>query len=286
MKRLIKITLVLAISLIAFGTYAQDATHAVGSVHHFKVNVDTDGTTHLADHVGNTYTWAVYKSDGTTAAASGTDYSFTGSSTGVDVNNVDIQWLTEGTFFVEVSEANGAGACTTLRRMEIAVSAGAIDLAVIASDNAGTQILGAALTDCNDSSGAIIDNATSNFGNSTRYFTVSMSTDGQAWTSGAWGFDFSTLAGATVTTATAGVTIGATTITVPTATSSVTFKVEVANTPGPTPANDITLGFVTSNAYITTGAGNTNEGAGNLANNTPDQFVITASPNTSVIVID
>jgi len=285
MKRLIKITFVLAISLIAFGTYAQDATHAVGSTHKFKVNVDGSDV-HLADHVGNTYTWAVYKSDGSTAAVSGTDYSFTGSSAGVDVNNVDIQWLTEGTFFVEVSEANGAGACTTLRRLEIAVSAGAVDLLVKATDNAGIQISGGALTNCNDGSGAVIDNISNDFGKSTRYCTVSMSTDGQAWTSGAWGFDFSTLAGATVTTITAGVTIGATTITVPIATPSVTFKVEVANTPGPTPANDITLSLSASNAYITTGAGNTNEGAGNLGNNTSDSYVITASPNTSVIAID
>ncbi|NOU60994.1 hypothetical protein [Marinifilum caeruleilacunae] len=282
MKRLLKITFVLAISLIAFGTYAQDATHAVGSLHKFKVN---GGASHLADHVGNTYTWAVYQSDGTTPATA-TDFVFATTETGVDVNMVDIRWLKAGTFFVEVTEANGAGACTTLRRLEILVSAGAIDLLVLASNDSGTEVSGAGLTTCNDSSGAIIDNATSNFGNSARYFTVSMSTDGQAWTSGEWGFDFATLAGATVTTTTAGVTVGATTINVPTGESTVTFKVEFANTPGPSPANDITLGFVASNAFITTAGGNTSEDGTNLANNTPAQHVIKASPNTSVITID
>jgi len=284
MKRLLKITLVLAISLIAFGTYAQDATHAVGSIHKFKVNVDGSDV-HLTDHVGNTYTWAVYASDGTTAATA-TDYTFTTSDTGVDVNSTNIQWLNAGTFYVEVTEANAAGACTTLRRLEILVSAGAIDLAVLATDNSGTQVSGAGLTDCNDSSGEIIDNTSNDFGKSTRYFTVSMTTDGQAWTTGAWGFNFTSLTGATVTTTTAGVTIGTTAITVPAGESVVTFQVDVANTPGPSPANDITLGFVASDAYITTGAGNTDEGTTNLANNTPDEFVITASPETSVIAID
>ena len=285
MKIFIKISFVVAISLIALGTYAQDATHAVGSVHKFKVNVGA-GDTHLASHDGNTYTWAVYQSDGSTAAVSGTDYIFNTSGAGVNIHIVDIQWLQAGTFFVEVTEANATGACTTLRRLEILVSAGAIDLLVLATDNAGSQISGGGLTSCNDSSGAIIDNVSSDFGNSTRYFTVSMSTDGQAWTTGAWGFDYSTLAGATVTTATGGVTIGATVISIPAGESTVIFQVDFANTPGPSPANDITLNFVASNAYITTGAGNTNEDGGNLANNTPDSFVITASPNTSVITID
>jgi hypothetical protein len=282
MKRLLKITLVLAISLIAFGTYAQDATHAVGSLHKFKVN---GGAAHLADHVGNTYTWAVYKSDGTTPADPA-EFAFETAGAGVDVNMVDIRWYTAGTFFVEVTEANAAGACTTLRRLQILVSAGAIDLLVLASDDGGTEVTGAGLTTCNDSSGAIIDNDTNDFGNSARYFTVSMSTDGQAWTSGAWGFDYSTLAGATVTTTTSGVTVGATKIDIPAGESTVTFKVEFANTPGPAPANNITLGFVASNAFITTAGGDTSEDGGNLANNTPAQHVITASPNTSKITID
>jgi hypothetical protein len=283
MKRLLKITLALAISLIAYGANAQDATHAVGSVHKFKVNVDAGGA-HLTDHVGNTYTWAVYQSDGSTVATA-TDFTFVTSGTGVDVNTVDIQWLNSGTYFVEVTEANKVGACTTLRRLQIEVSASAIDLLVLATDNSGTQISGGALTSCNDSSGAIIANG-AGFGNSARYFTVSMSTDGQAWTSGAWGFNYATLAGATVTTTTSGGNVGATAISIPAGESTVTFKVEFANTPGPSPANDITLGFVASDAFITTGAGNTNEDAGNVTNNTPDQFVITASPNTSIITID
>lgn len=285
MKRLLKITLVFAISLVALGTYAQDDTHAVGSIHKFKVNVDGSNV-HLADHVGNTYTWAVFQSDGTSPAIDGTDYTFTTAGNGIDVNTVDIQWLQSGTFFVQVTEANALGSCTTLRRLEILVSAGAIDLLALATNENGDQITGDDLTSCNNSSGAIIDNTTNDFGTSARYFTVSMSTDGQAWTSGAWGFDYSTLADATVTTTASGVTVGATTINIPAGQSSVIFKVEFDNTPGPSPANDITLGFVASNAFITTGAGNTSEDAGNLDNNTPAQQVITASPKTSKITID
>ncbi|MBN2596065.1 MAG: hypothetical protein JXR82_04690 [Marinifilaceae bacterium] len=284
MKRLLKITLVLAISLIAFGTYAQDATHAVGSIHKFKVNVDGSNV-HLADHVGNTYTWAVYQNDGTTPAVSGTDYSFTTAGAGVDANTVNIQWLQAETYFVEVTETNLAGSCTTLRRLEILVSAGALDLAVIASDNAGAVITGGALTDCNSGSGAIIDNSTNDFGSTTRYFTISMDTDGQPWTTGAWGFDFTTSAASTVTSS-AGGTVTGSSVAVALGTSKVVLTVVTANTPGVSPANDISLNMVASNAFITTGAGNTNEPGTNLTNNTSESFVITASPETSVIAID
>lgn len=284
MKRLLKITLVLAISLIAFGTYAQDATHAVGSIHKFKVNVDGSDV-HLTDHVGNTYTWAVYQADGKTAAVGGTDYSFTTTGAGVNMNTVNIQWLQAGTFFVYVTEANSVGACTTLRRLQIAVTAGALDLAVIASDNAGAVITGGDLTDCNSGSGATIDNATNDFGSTTRYFTVSMDTDGQPWTTGAWGFDFTTSAASTVTSS-AGGTVTGSSVAVALGTSKVVLTVVTANTPGVSPANDISLNMVASNAFITTGAGNTNEPGTNLTNNTSESFVITASPETSVIAID
>ena len=284
MKRLLKITLVLAISLIAFGTYAQDATHGVGSNHKFKVNVDASNV-HLADHVGNTYTWAVYQNNGVTPAVSGTDYSFTTSGSGVDANTVNIQWLQAGTFFVEVTEANVAGACTTLRRLQILVSTGTIDLAVIASDNAGAVVTGGALTDCNDGSGALIDNITNDFGSSTRYFTVSMANESNPWTTGAWGFDFTTSVTSTVTSS-AGGTVTGSSVAVASGTSQVILAVTTANTPGISPANDITLNLVASGAFITTGAGNTSEDVANAANNTPDSFVITASPETSVIAID
>ena len=284
MKRLLKITLVLAISLIAFGTYAQDATHAVGSVHNFKVNVDASDV-HLTDHLGNTYTWAVYQNDGSTPAVSGADYTFTTAGSGVDANTVSIQWLQAETYFVEVTEANLAGACTTLRRLQILVSAGALDLAVTSSDNAGTLISGAALTGCNDSSGAIIDNGTSDFGSSTRYFTVKMTTDTQPWVTGAWGFDFATSATSTVTSS-AGGTVTGSSVAVALGTSEVVLTVVTANTPGVSPTNDITLNMVASAAFITTGGGNTNEDIANVANNTSASFVITASPNTDVITID
>jgi hypothetical protein len=283
MKRLLKITLVLAISLIAFGTYAQDATHGVGSIHKFTVNVD-GSKVHLADHVGNTYTWAVFKADGMAAAVSGTDYSFTSAGAGVDENTADIQWLQAGTFFVEVTEANLAGACTTLRRSQILVSTGALDLAVIASDNLGAVITGGALTDCNDMSGQVIANAAIDFGTTTRYFTVNMTTDTQPWITGAWGFDFTTSVTSTVTSSTGGTVTGSS-VAVALGTSQVVLTVVTANTPGVSPTNDITLDFTASAAYITTGAGNANETA-DLTNNTSESFIITASPETSVIVIE
>lgn len=284
MKRLLKITLVLAISLIAFGTYAQDATHGVGSIHKFTVNVDASKV-HLADHVGNTYSWAVYQADGTTAAVSGTDYSFISAGAGVDENTADIQWLQGGTFFVEVTEANAAGACTTLRRLNILVSAGALDLAVIASDNAGTVITGAALTDCNGGSGATVDNTTNDFGSTTRHFTVTMSTDGQPWITGAWGFDFATSATSTVTSS-AGGTVTGSSVAIALGTSQVVLTVVTANTPGISPANDISLSLDASGAFITAGTVTTNEDGANLANNSSESFIITASPETSVIAID
>ena len=284
MKRLLKITLVLAISLIAFGTYAQDATHAVGSVHKFKTNVDGSNV-HLGDHVGNTYTWAVYQADGTTPAVDNTDFTFTTADNGLNINTTDIQWLQAGTFFVQVTEENSAGACTTLRRLQILVSASALDLAVIASDNVGATITGAALTDCNDMSGKVIANAAVDFGTTTRYFTVKMTTDTQPWTTGAWGFKFTTSVASTVTSS-AGGTVTGSDVAVALGTSEVVLTVVTVNTPGVSPASDITLNLVATDAFITTGAGNTNEDGANLANNTSESFVITASPETNVITID
>lgn len=284
MKRLLKITFVLAISLIAFGTYAQDDTQAVGSVHKFKVNVDGSDV-HLADHVGNTYTWAVYKADGSSAAVVGTDYTYTTADNGVDVNSTNVQWLQAGTFFVEVTEANAAGTCTTLRRSEILVSAGALDLIVLASDGAGATVSGAGLIDCNEMSGKIIANTATDFGSTTRHFTVKMTTDAQAFTTGKWGFDFVTSVTSTVTSSTGGTVTGSS-VAVATGTSQVILTVVTANTPGPSPANDITLNLNASNAYIIAGTVTTNEDAGNSTNNTPESFVITASPETSVIAFD
>ena len=285
MKRLLKITFVLAISLIAFGTYAQDDTQAVGSVHKFKVNVDGSDV-HLADHIGNTYTWAVYQSDGSSAAVVGTDYTYTTADNGVDVNSTNVQWLQAGTFFVEVTEANAAGACTTLRRLEILVSTGALDLMVSASDAIGTTVSGAALTSCNGGSGVIVDNVTNDFGSTTRYFTVKMTSDTQAFTTGAWGFDFTPSPASTVTSS-AGGTVTGSSVAVALGTSQVILTVVTANTPGKSPAKDITLNLVASNAYITVGTVTTNEDATkNGANNTPESFVITASPETSVIAFD
>lgn len=279
MKKLLNLTLALAFSIVSLSAFAQDAEHAVGSTHTFKVNVSDPG----GDHTGNTYVWTVSLTDGSDVTGK---YAFVGDSNGVDVKTATIQWLAAGNYWVDLTETNKNGACSTVRRVNILVTAGAIDLLVVASDDSGNKISGVDnLTDCNDMSGKIIANDATNFGNSTRYFTVSMSTDAQPWISGAWGFEFTTSVAATVTSSAGGAVTG-TSVAVDAGTSQVILAVTTANTPGPSPANDITLNLVGSNAFITTTAGNANEDAGNVGNNTPDSFIITASPETTVITIE
>jgi len=297
MKRILKLSLALTFLIVSFGAFAQaDATHSVGSIHTFKVNVDDTG------HTGNAYTWAVYlkKADGTDGDA--TDmYAFVGNlDSGVDVKTVQIQWLAAGDYFVELSETNATGGCSTLRRVNVLVTAGDVDLLVVASDDGGSKLTGDDLTDCNDKSGEIIANAATNFGTSTRYFTVSMSTDTQPWVSGDWSFDFvvnqkhaTTPTTTTTITNNSSVTvvdgaiagISGTKVTVNSGNSFVILAVTVDNTPGASTDNDIIVDLVASNALITTTAGNTFEDNGNLVNNTPESFVIKASPETTVITI-
>jgi len=300
MKKLLKLSLAFTLTIVSFGAIAQDDTHSVGSVHTFKVNVsDPSG-----DHTGNTYTWAVYHNDevigdpGTpaTAASGTTEYNFVGDFTGTDIKTAQIQWLKAGDYLVELSEVNKTGGCSTLRRVNILVTAGDLDLIVLATDVTGVTQTAGALTSCNDMSGKIIPNADpSDFGKSVRYFTVNMTTDGQDWIAGLWGFEYSTSVVSTVTAVTfadpdvvdTDVTFGVNTVDVALGKAKILLKVETANTPGPSPANDITLNLVASNAFITTAGGNTNEDVTtNGTNNTPESFVITASPKTSVITIE
>lgn len=289
MKKLLKITLILGFLLGNLGAFAQDDTHSVGSTHTFKVNVsDLSG-----DHTGNTYSWVVSLVDGSDVTGK---YAFVGDDNGVDVKTAKIQWLAAGNYWVELTEANKTGACSTVRRVNILVTAGDVDLLVIASDVDGVQIAGVDdLTDCNDRSGEIIANDATTFGTSTRYFKVSMSTDNQPWISGGWSFDFTVNQKHGITDITNGSSvtlvdgnlgsISGTKVTVDAGNSVVILAVAVDNTPGVSTDNDITMNLVASNVLITTTAGNTLEGT-NLANNTPESFVITASPETSVITIE
>lgn len=284
MKKLLNLTLALAFFMLSLGAFAQDATHSVGSTHTFKVNVSDPG----GDHTGNIYAWTVSLTDGSNVTGK---YAFVGDSNGVDVKTAKIQWLAAGDYWVDLTETNKNGACSTVRRVNILVTAGAIDLLVVASDKDGAKITSVdGLTDCNDMSGQIIANPNpitdpSNFGSSIRYFTVSMTTDNQPWISGAWGFEFTTSVAATVTSS-AGGAVSGTSVAVDAGTSQVILAVTTANTPGASPANDITLNLVGSNAFITTTAGNSNEHVDNAGNNTPDSFIITASPETTVITIE
>lgn len=292
MKKILKLSFALIFSFVSFSAIAQDATHSVGSIHTFKVNIDDTG------HTGNTYAWKVSMTDGSDVSGK---YLFIGNTgSGIDVKTVQIQWLADGDYFVELSETNAKGGCSTLRRVNILVTAGDIDLLVVATDDKGVKITGDDLTTCNDMSGKIIANPDpitdpSNFGTSTRYFTVSMSTDDQPWVSGDWSFDFDVNQkhGTTDITNNSSVTlvdaslgsISGNKITVNKGNSVVTLAVTVDNTPGASTDNDIIMNLVASNALITTTAGNTLEAA-NLANNTPESFVITASPETTVITIE
>ncbi|MUP39652.1 hypothetical protein [Labilibaculum euxinus] len=286
MKRLLKITLVLAISLIAFGTYAQDATHNVFSKHTFKVNL-TDPS---GDHTGNTYTWAVLNAAGTADAATGT-FSFITGPSAVDLNEVEIQWLASGDYLVQVSEQNASGACTTLRQISIKVNSGDVDLMVEACDASGTPLVDytaptpdlATLSTCNDKSGDIITRGSDDFGSSVRYFKVSMTAGGVAWTQGTWKFDYVTTAG-TVTSTDA--TVAGTNVAVALGTSSIILKVDVPNTPGPVASESINLNLTASTISINTNTGDVNE-TGTVDNNkAKDAIIILPSPKTSDISID
>lgn len=293
MNKILQLSLLFVFVLGGYGAMAQDDTQAVGSSHTFKVNVNDPANA----HTGNTYTWVVKHNDaGTTPAVENTEYAFIGVSTGADIKTATIQWLKAGDYLVELSEANKNGSCSTIRQVNILVTGGAIDLLVDASAADGNKLGVDALTDCNDQSGMIIANAEpSDFGTSVRYFAVSMTTDTQPW-EGAWSFDFvvnqkhgttdiATPATVALVTGAQG-SISGSKVTVNATNSKVILAVTVQNTPGVSPANDITLNLVASDAVITTAGGDTGEDAGNLANNTPDSHVIQASPNTSVITID
>ncbi|PKQ65168.1 hypothetical protein BZG02_04900 [Labilibaculum filiforme] len=286
MKRLLKITMVLAISLIAFGTYAQDATHNVFSKHTFKVNL-TDPS---GDHAGNTYTWAVLNSAGTAEAPAGT-YSFITGPSAVDLNEVEIQWLASGDYLVQVTEQNTGGACTTLRQISIRVDGGDIDLLVEACDVAGTPLVDytattpdlTVLSTCNDKSGEIITRGSDDFGGSVRYFKVSMTAGGVAWTEGTWKFDYVATAG-TVTSTDA--TVAGTNVAVALGTSSIILKVDVPNTPGPVASESINLNLTASAVSINTHTGDVNENGTVDNNKAKDAIVILPSPKTSDISID
>lgn len=306
MEKLIKFSFALIFSLGSIVAVAQDDTQSVGSTHNFKVNVDIDGK-HLDDHVGNTYTWLVYKANDSGApvdddsdsnddlASSTNEYTFVGTSTGTNINTVQIQWLQTGNYLVEVAETNaGTGACSTLRRIWISVTAGELDLSIAAVEVDGSDVT--ELTSCNDMSGQIIPRGSTNFGKSVRYFAFTMKTDDQDWT-GNWGFDYtitennSTGANSAVVEAvTADVDVSTAGKVIVTGNHpKIILKVTVDNTPGPSPTNNITLNLTATSTtpYIVTGGTNTMELAAKDRNNTlGEAYVITASPNTTDISFD
>lgn len=314
MKKLLKLSWVLAFLIASTGAFAQaDATHSVGSVHTFKVNtVDADG-----NHTGNSYTWMVYQADadgnaidadtpkdGDDVATLDTDYALPGgTNTGVDLNELPIQWLKAGDYLVEVAENNaGTGTCSTLRRIHISVTAGTIDLNVFASKIDGSSET--TLTSCNDQSGKIITRGGNDFGKSVRYFAFTMKTDSQDWT-GNWGFNYTIsetngsgiLSSAVVEAVTADVDASVDgTILVTGNHPLIVLKVTVDNTPGPSDdshpnaaANgNITLNISATDAspYIVAGGTNAYELTGSANNTLVTPYVITASPNTTDISID
>ncbi|MGQ1910194.1 hypothetical protein ACT3CE_10425 [Marinifilum sp. RC60d5] len=289
MKKLLNLTLALAFSIVSLSAFAQDATHNLFSIHTFKVNLETDGS-HLTEHDGNLYTWTVLNAAGTADAAS-TSYSFVTGSSAENLNEVEIQWLVAGDYLVQVTEQNASGACTTLRQISVKVNSGDVDLLVEACDAAGNPLVDYAvaspdltpLSTCNDMSGKIITRGSNDFGSSVRYFKVSMTAGGVAWTEGSWKFDYVATAG-TVTSTDA--TVGATDVNVALGTSSIVLKVEVANTPGPIASNSINLNLTASAVSINTNTGDVNETGTADNNKAKDAIVILPSPKTTDISVN
>lgn len=302
MKNILQLTLILAISLIAFGAQAQDDTQSVGSVHTFKVNEGEVG------HAGNTYTWNVMLADANSpseTAADAANFAFIGNNTGVDLSTVKIQWLNVGDYIVQIEETNaGVNTCSTFREISIKVTAGELDLNMFASAVDASKIEGAALISCNGSAGALIARGGAEFGTSERFFTFEMKTDGQDWNE-AWGFDYTieesngsgALTTAVVTAETAGVTVTGTNVTIPAGNTRITLKVTFNNTPGPSDdihpdaaanANIILNMIATAGTpYITAGVNTITELAAKNANNTlGTPYTITASPKTTDIKFD
>ena len=126
MKKLVFLLTAVVVTAFSSGVLAQTSGTApyAGATHTYWVNtVDlTDASSdHLSSHDGNTYTWEVLRSGGTSADA--TDYSFITTSTGANIYSVQIKWLAPaiedgGPYFLVVTEEDGTG-CTNVKAVQI-----------------------------------------------------------------------------------------------------------------------------------------------------------------------
>jgi len=241
---------------------------------------------------------------------------------GEDFHKVGIQWLDVNTtgkvYAIEVAEFNGAsGTCSTKRRYFISVSAGGVDF-MIAALNAenNNEITGvpavADLTRCNSFTGGILahsyvdaDAKKLALGTTSVYYKISMNTGTQEW-NGAWGFDYSltndfgTDLAIAVLDAVDGATVGAANtgtskITVNTGNPVAYLKVTFQNVLGTPAAADITFnlseknsGAATGNttAFITAGTQQFETVANKADNKVTTDFVIKASPETSLFTVE
>lgn len=280
-------------------------TKSVGASNTIKVNADGAGPyTHKTDHAGNLYTWEVLKVVSGVESAAGGDVSLTLASdfttalpASVDVANlfqVGVVWNVAGDYIVEVTETNqqtGQGNCTTKRRFFVKVT-NQMDVALVALKSDEVTIItdDADRISCTDASGNIIDNITPDYGTSTRYYKVTMST-GSSFNP-AWSFDFTlatisaTVKSVSVTGETVTFTENGTTgnIAVSAGVSEIVVAVEMNNTVAVLQTLDFSIDD--TSAKYTSGGVEYVEALDQNGNNSVKEFTINPMPNTSVISFD
>ncbi len=184
MKKFFTLLSLLVVMGMSANVMAQGSqqTVTVNSTRNYWVN-STNGTTQNTDHEGNGYAWTVYTWDVSddysasgwtaTAATSGTDYTFEGTSSGTDVFATQIKWLATGNYVVEVVETNAGDGCTTVRRFGVTIID--LDLLVVTKDH-NDVILTAAGEFCNTNAGSIFGDEDADDLNSATGVTPAMGT--------------------------------------------------------------------------------------------------------------
>jgi len=136
--------LVLGLSVTAS---AQDGLTIAGAIWHLP------GSTHSisvsAGHSNTSYAWVVNSIDCTGAAAANATPSFTGGSESTHTAVFQYPDNAAGIYRFSVTETTtGDNGCSTTREFYTAIMT--IDVVVVASNNLGAEITGAALSSCND----------------------------------------------------------------------------------------------------------------------------------------
>ncbi|WP_321309756.1 hypothetical protein [Marinifilum fragile] len=174
MKSLFKVFMVIAGVLLFVNTQAQNTgtNPFVNSTHTYNI---TKGSI-----VGTTLAWSV--TDGT----AGTNFNFVGAT---DQTSVQVQWLTVGTYTLQVTEtrtdvAGGLAGCPTTRNITVNVIANTFDViaALVTDADACATVVNPVVDVSADG-----DNSDDTFGTTTRAYTVSMAGGD---TGKSWSFDY------------------------------------------------------------------------------------------------